>query len=411
MSYDLAKKLDDEGALIQLEPSSIWTRNFILLCLVNLVLFMSTNMLIPSLPRYLLKIGGNPLDVGYVMATYTIGAMFIRPFAGWLVDNYGRKRILNLGMVMMLMVTLLYLPVKVVSLMMLVRCLHGVSLGLVSTAIGTILADGLPTGNFSEGMGYFGLTGSIAMAIAPIVGFGIVDNYDYPLFFLAVIMLTALAFGSSMLVRASTAPISISSNSSTGICAQLLEKTALLPACMHFFLALVFGSMISFVSLHAAERGVANIGLFFTAWALTMLLSRPISGRWADCGGSNKVLFIGHIAVLIGMVTLALSHVIAHFLLAGALIGIGFGFNLPTLQAMAVRHAPINKRGAATATFYVASDLGIGLGTILAGYVATASSYQIMYFTTLIPIVLSGAIYCKYRASAIFSNIAEDRCC
>ncbi|MDD3270252.1 MAG: MFS transporter [Syntrophomonadaceae bacterium] len=410
MIISQAKDLDDKAVLTLGKPS-IWTRNFILLCLANLVLYMSTNMLIPSLPRYLLKIGGNPLDVGYVMAAYTIGAMFIRPFGGWLVDNYGRKRILILGMIMMLTVSFLYTPVKNVSLMMLVRSLHGVSLGLVSTAIGTIVADSLPTGNFSEGMGYFGLTNSIAMAVAPIVGFGIVENYGYPLLFVAVIMLTTLAFGSSMLVRANTSPISISSNSAKGIYARLLEKSALLPACMHFSLALVFGSMISFVSLHAAERGVANIGLFFTAWALTMLLSRPISGRWADCGSSNKVLFIGHLAVFIGMMTLALSQVLTHFLLAGIFIGLGFGFILPTLQALAVRNAPINRRGAATATFYVASDLGIGLGTILAGYVATASSYQIMYFTTLIPIVLSGVIYFKYRASANCSNIAEDSCC
>lgn len=403
------KDLYNEAAAAAGERSGIWTRNFILLCLANLVLFMSTNMLIPNLPRYLLTIGGSSLDVGYVMAAYTIGAMFMRPFAGWLVDNYGRKRVLLSGMLMMLMVSFLYAPVKNVFLMTLVRGLHGVSLGLVSTSISTILADGLPIKNFSEGMGYFGLTGSMAMAIAPLVGFTLVAYFGYPYLFLAVIMLTALAFAASMLVRARTAPCSLSQNPSDGFAARLFEKTALLPASMHFLLALVFGSMISFVSLHAAERGVVNIGWFFTAWALTMLLSRPISGHWSDSGGSNKVLSIGHLALLIGMATLALALNFSSFLIAGAVIGLGFGFNLPTLQAMAVRHAPFDKRGAATATFFVASDLGIGVGTIVAGYIAAASSYQSLYLITLIPVVLSAVVYFKYKSHALTAGIVEEK--
>jgi len=392
---------DDMTAAFAGEPSHIWTRNFVLLCLANLMLFMSTNMLIPNLPRYLLAIGGSALDIGYVMAAYTIGAMFMRPFAGWLVDNYGRKRVLLLGMFAMLTVTLLYIPVRSVFLMLLVRGLHGVTLGLVSTAIATIVADGLPMNNFSEGMGYFGLISSLAMAVAPVLGFAIVGSHGYPYFFGTVIFLTTLAFASSMPVRSRVSPKHIPNPDSEGFLVHVLELSAWLPATMHFCLALVFGATMSFVSLHAAQRGVSNIGWFFTAWALTMLLTRPLSGRWADRGSGTGVLFIGHLALLIGMITTALAQGFCAFLLSGAIIGIGFGFNLPTLQALAVRDALIHRRGSATATFYIASDLGIGLGTIMAGYIATASSYQFMYFTTLLPIIASITVYYKYGESAI----------
>ncbi len=399
MINDLAKDQMGEGEQKVRRPSYIWTRNFILLCLANFVLFMSTQMLFPSLPGYILNIGGNQMDVGYVMGAYTIGAMLIRPFAGWLVDNYGRKMIMIIGMIMMLAASLLYTVAGDVALMMLIRSLHGLAFGLVTTAIGTIVVDSLPLGRLSEGMGYFGLTSSLSMAVAPIIGFWLVGKSGYPLLFLAVILLSVLAFGSSFLVRGTTAPSKTPSTAATGIWNKLLEKTALIPSGMMFLLALVYGSVLSFISLYAAEHGIANIGLFFSAMALTMLLSRPISGRWADSGCMNRVLLIGHLALFIGMVTTGLSHIIPHFLLAGVFIGIGFGFCLPTLQALAVRNAPVHRRGAATATFFASLDLGIGLGTILGGYVAAATSYQIMYFSTLIPIALAGVIYFKYSDS------------
>jgi MFS family permease len=164
-----------------------------------------------------------------------------------------------------------------------------------------------------------------------------------------------------------------------------------------FFLAVVYGSVLSFIALYATERGITSIGLFFTATAVTMIISRPIAGRWTDRGGTDMVLLIGHLALFTGMAAIGLSHTLLGFLFAGAIVGLGFGFCIPTLQAQSVRYTPAHRRGAATSTFFVAFDLGIGLGTIFWGYVAEATGYQIMYFTTLVPLVLSAAIYYRFR--------------
>jgi MFS family permease len=238
-----------------------------------------------------------------------------------------------------------------------------------------------------------------------------VAKSGYPLLFLAISLLTLLAFGSSLLVKGTTAPIRGSNSTATGIWSQLLEKNALLPSGVMFFMALVYGAVLSFIALYAAEHGITNIGLFFTAMALTMFTSRPIAGRWTDRGGINMVLLIGHLALFIGMVITGFSHTMTHFLIAGSFIGLGFGVSLPTLQSLAVRHAPAHRRGAATGTFFASLDLGIGLGTILWGYVAVATSYQIMYFTTLIPVIIAGGIYFKFKASARITNISEDPSC
>ncbi|MDD4803303.1 MAG: MFS transporter [Syntrophomonas sp.] len=387
-------------SILQAEKLSyIWTFNFTLLCLTNFVLFMSTQMLIPCLPGYIMEIGGDQKDIGYVVGAYTAGAMIMRPLAGWLVDNHGRKRILLLGMIMMATASLLYIPARGILIVSLIRILHGFALALATTAMVTLVVDNLPMSRLNEGMGYFGLTSSLSMTIAPIIGFSLIGKSGYPLMFGAIIVLTMLSLGASLFIRNSQTISKTTHPKADVVWSQLLEKKAVIPSGMAFFVAAVYGAVLSFISLHAAERGIFNIGLFFTAMASIMFISRPIAGRWVDKGYLITVLIIAHMSLLIGVTVTALSQSILHFIIAGSFLGLGYGILNPTLQALSVCNVPPNRRGAATGTFFIAFDLGIGLGTILWGYVAALTNYQTMYFFTLIPIAVAGVIFFRHKYS------------
>jgi MFS family permease len=177
----------------------------------------------------------------------------------------------------------------------------------------------------------------------------------------------------------------------------LLEKTALLPSLVTFFLCLVNGATLFFIALYAAGLGVRNIGLFFAANALCMAISRPLSGRWADRGSASIILLVGLLLMAGGIAFIALSHSITTFILAGVVSGFGTGFCIPPLQAASVRCAPVHRRGAATGTYFMAFDMGLGLGAILWGFVTAAFGYRIMYFTALIPLAIAGAIFFKFK--------------
>lgn len=381
----------------------IWTRNFILLCLVNFLMFMSTQMLFPNIPLYVMTIGGDSRNVGYIMAVYTISAMSIRPAAGWLVDKYSRNLVMIAGILLMFLTCLLYYWADNIAIMTVIRILHGLVFGLASTAIGTIVVDSVPVSRLNEGMGYFGLTSTLSMAVAPVIGFWLVGNFDYKMLFTGITAMTGLAFLSSWLVKRVTIPDAKQNGSGEGLMSHLVEKSALPAAWIMFLLAAVYGALLCYISLYAVECGIKNVGLFFTAIALTMLITRPIAGRWADGGGANQVLLAGHLVIAAGMLTTGLSDTMNGFILAGLLNGIGFGACMPVLQAQAVMRTPIHRRGAATGTFFALFDMGIGLGTILWGYIAAASSYQTMYFLTLIPVALAMGLYYRfnpYRAEA-----------
>jgi MFS family permease len=377
---------------------SIWTKNFIFICISNLAMFISIHVLTPTLPVYLIQIGGSEKDVGYVMAAYTFGATIARPIGGWLLDRFNRKKILLIGMAVMIGVSLLYQLGAEISFLQAIRCLHGLLFGLISTALGTMAADSLPPAHLGEGMGYYGLTNSISMSLAPMIGFWLVGKSDFSMLFFMVSILTTLAFCCGLTVESNHAHDKPTpTDRSSSILEQFMEKSAIFPSIMVFFFSGVYGAILSFISLYGTERGIANVGLFFTFMSLTMLVSRPISGRWTDRGGTDMVLLISHLAIFIGIIAITMSHTITELILAGVSIGLGYGFCWPTLQAEAVRHAPRHKRGAATATFFIFVDLGIGLGTILWGYVAEATSYRMMYFSTLIPIIIAAVIYFRFK--------------
>jgi MFS family permease len=376
---------------------SIWTRNFVLLCTASLTLLVCAQVLLPTLPLYVLKIGGTRRDVGFVMGAYSICATIMRAVSGWLSDRYGRKRIVVSGLIVMLAVTLLYRTAHSALFVGTIRGLHGLFYGLAGTTMGAIVADSLPVARMAEGLGYYGLMATLSMGVAPMIGIWLVTGFSYSALFVFVTSLAAVTLLAALPVRSVRIRVPLQERFSGGTLCNLLEKTALLPSAVMFLLSLVNGAMVYYIALYAVDLRMGNVGPFFAATSLFTVVSRPASGRWADRGGSAHVVLIGFLCLIAGMVAIGISHTIMGFIVAGALVGVGYGFSMPTLQAFAVRNAPGGRRGAATGTYYASFDMGIGLGAVVWGFVSAAWGYQIMYFTTLIPLALAMAIYYKFR--------------
>jgi MFS family permease len=156
-----------------------------------------------------------------------------------------------------------------------------------------------------------------------------------------------------------------------------------------------YGAVVSFIALYAEERQVQNIGLFFTVYAIALLVSRPYFGRLADQKGNSFAVIPGIAAILGAMVILYFAHSLSIFLFAGFIYGLGFGAVQPSLQAMAVRNVEPSRRGAANATFFLGFDLGIGIGSILWGMVAQVAGYGLIYIWAMVPVMIALFVYFK----------------
>ncbi len=368
----------------------LWTKNFVTIIIVNLVIFFGYQMLMPTLPKYIQSLGIDNSHIGLISGIITVSTLLIRPFAGQILDRIGRKQVLWGGFIIYMFMVTSYSWISTVGMLLLVRFLHGFGWGATTTASNTIASDVIPKKRFGEGMGYFSLASSIAMATAPAIGLSLLLRYDFRFitYFSSALALVALLI--SFTVKYQEVP---KIPQDAKVKRAIYDLSAFKPALITFFVTVTYGSITSFLSLYASERGIENIGIYFTVYAAFLLLSRPFFGRIVDRRGFGYAIIPGLICLLISMILLSFSMSLPLFLLAGVFYGIGFGATQSSLQTMALVSVPRERFGAATATFFTGFDSGIGIGTVIAGLISTAVGYAHMYLILSASILIAFVLY------------------
>lgn len=350
----------------------LWTRNFIQLTIAMLLLFVGFYLLIPTLPLFIKKLGGTEAEIGFVIGIFTLSAVVIRPIIGTLLDRYGRRPFVLAGIFFFAVVTYLYDWTAGIIALVLLRIIYGVFWAVSTTSMGATIADIIPASRRGEGMGWYGLSMTIGMAIGPMLGLWVVQQKSFHDLFLLSTVLAAGAFVLALLTRVPFQP-----QVHTGGF-QILEKSSLPIAAVIFFLTITYGGITSFLPLFTESIGV-NAGTFFLVYAITLTVIRPLSGRLSDRRGEAFVIIPGIVLAVLALFILAFSQSLTGVIATAILYGIGFGSAHPSLQAATIRLAAPERRGIATATFYTAFDLGIGLGSILLGWVSQLAGYQVLY--------------------------------
>ncbi|HBV95573.1 MAG: MFS transporter [Peptococcaceae bacterium BICA1-7] len=368
----------------------LWTKNFILVCIANLFIFTSFYFLLPTLPVFVVRVlKGDEANVGYIIGVLSLTAVLVRPLSGFLLDTVGRKKILLIALAAFSLAMLSYNLVTSLALLFALRALHGFAWGFTTTGAGTIAADVVPPPRRGEGLGYYGLSNTLAMAVGPSLGLYIINLAGFNQLFnasfvIAVAGLLCILAVSYREVRPEKKPrINFES---------FFEPKVFSLSFIMFFTALVYGGIVSFITLYGDHIGVKNAGSYFLAYAITLLFIRPLAGRYFDKNGPVKIMALGFVAIAASFVILFAARGMIMFLLSAAAMGIGFGIVQPTAMAMAINRVAPFRRGAANGTIFSAFDLGIGLGSILLGFLSKVVGLSYMYLScaliALIPMVL-----------------------
>lgn len=368
---------------------SLWTKNFITITIVNFLIFFGFQMLMPTLPIYVKNIGGDSSVIGLINGIFTISALLTRPLSGILLDKIGRRKIFLVGLAIFIIAVLSYSWLSTVSLILLFRLIHGFGWGASSTAASTIATDNIPKERFGEGIGYFSLSSSLAMAVGPAVGLYITANHSFSILFFIATLLPILSFLLSFTLKYEEASKEDLSKEPR----LLFEKSSLIPSIIVFFITISYGTLVSFLSLYALERGIENIGSFFTIYATSLIVSRPIFGKIVDNFGLDFAVIPGFLSIFAAMVLLSRATSLPIFLLVALIYGVGFGAAQSSLQTMAIINSSNKRYGAANATFFTGFDAGIGFGSIVFGIIASKSGYSQMYLLTTVVILISFGIY------------------
>lgn len=388
----------------------LWTRNFISICIANFLVFTMFYYLLVTLPIYALQdLKVSSSAVGLITTVFLISAIITRPFSGKWMGTLG-KRTIFLGALLILFVssTLYFIPKSITGILML-RLFHGVGFGMATTAMGAIVADLIPKSRQGEGMGYYGLTNNLAMVIGPFLGLVVIQNQGANAVFMIHVVGSLIALLSGLLVKLPKLTLANKkANSSAGF-KEMFVIPAIPISLVAGFFALVYSSIIAFVSVYAKEIGLETASSFFFAvYALVLLVSRPFTGRWFDKYGANTIIYPSILCFAIGVYLLSISTTTVMFLASAGLIGLGWGTAAPSLQTIAIQVASVKQRPLATATYLSIFDIGFGLGSFIFGLAASSLEYGSLYFYGSLLIVVGIGVYYLLHGRIASRNLSKS---
>ncbi|MCL7748481.1 MFS transporter [Halalkalibacter alkaliphilus] len=380
----------------------LWNRDFIGMCLCNFFLFMTVNTLITTLPLYVINVlKQSEKEIGLTLMAFTLGAIFVRFFAGKWIDELGKKKILIASLLLFAITNIAYLGINSIFLLLVLRILHGAAFGMVSTATMAIASEIPSASRKGEGISYFTLSMSLSMVLGPLIGLMIVSTYNFTVLFAICSVYTIAAFLFAKMAKVEEVPVPNFDKTKRKLkWESMIEKKALPIAFVCFVLILAQSTIQSYVPIYAESLGLGNIaGYFFVMYAVMLIATRSFTGRIFDKFGANYVVYPSLVIYFLGWVGLSFVQSPFAFLAMGAVIGIGYGTLQPSFITLVTASSPSERRGVATSTFYLFFDIGMGVGAVLLGIVAFYTNYQMMYLVCAGIVVVATFFYYKVQLS------------
>ncbi len=360
---------------------------------------MGQHMTNALLPVYVKALGSDATVVGIVVGLFAATALGIRPIAGPAMDYFKKGRLLTFAIGAITIAFICYGFSTSVSMIIAARLIHGVGIGMAAPLSLALASNTLPDSKMASGLGIFSLGAAVATAVGPLIGLELADAIGYSSTFFICAVVMAFCFILTLLIREEapvrTGRFKIRLN-------QAVTPEIILPTLVIFFQILSFSSINSFIAIFGELNGVEDIGLFFTASAVCLIIFRPLSGKIADSYGLDKTVIPGLVIFMGGLLAISFSRTLPMFIVAGMITSTGFGISQPILQTMNMQLVPKARRGAASNTNYMGIDIGFLLGPMFAGAVITTVENRTgseligistMYRVVLLPVVVAIVLF------------------
>ncbi|PWI26505.1 MFS transporter [Kurthia sibirica] len=350
--------------------------------------------LINVLPLYATgELHRNSSDAGLLLTVFLLSAIVTRPFTGKVLDIIGKRKMLIISILLYLATTVLYIFIKPFLLLLLLRFIQGIAFSILTTANNSIAADIVPPARRGQGLGYFSMSQNLAIVLGPFVALLIVQYVTFDLLFIvmsAVVLLGAICALSIKL----PANKHVEKPKLTFTWSDLVERKVLPVALLGGFVAFSYSGVLSYLTIYAQEKDLlAYASLFYVVFAAAMLLSRPFTGKIYDTKGPKYIIVPGFFIFIIGLIIMGLMTNMSSFLLAGLLIGLGYGALVPSFQAMSVQSTDVHRSGYATATFFTIFDIGIAGGSAILGAISVHYGFAQIYYVSAVVLVIGAMIY------------------
>lgn len=365
-----------------LRDERLWNSEYWKVMISNFLLFFAFYLLTPLLPLYLdRQFAADKDTIGIVLSGYVIATFLVRPFSGFFVDSFNRKTVLVICFLSFFICFTGYIGAGTLLMFAIVRTLHGIPFGAATVANSTVAIDVLPASRRNEGIGYYGLSNNLAMAVAPSAGLYIYSaTDDFQLLFWLSLVLAFLGFICSTTVKIPKRELK-KNKPKLDLDHFFLSKAWLMAINVCLF-GLCWGMLSNYVALYGQkELGITDgTGIFFALLSLGLVLSRLSGHNALRAGRITQSCSIGVALSLVGFVTFALAINEWTYYLSALLIGLGNGRMYPAFLNMFIKVARHDQRGTANSSILISWDLGMGIGILVGGVIAEYVSFEAAFW-------------------------------
>ena len=330
----------------------------------SFTVFLSAFQLLPTAPFHILALGGSHLEAGLFLGFLTYASAISAPITGAIGDRFGKRRVLIVASMAITVFSLLYAVAPSYQLILGLVLVHGVFWSGLLSSSSSYMLDIVPHSRRAEGMGYAGLASILGVAVAPWIGLWIFDHGGWRL-----LCFEAAALNIVMMAIAWRLPADRHHPGRSMHPRDLIEWRILIGAAMLFLYSFSYGGITSFVAVYADQLNVPR-ALYFTVFCLTIVVTRPFIGRYADRAGHAHVIVPCLSMIVLGVGLLAIADGGGMFVASAMLFGIGFGSAYPIFVAHLMHHVAEHRRGATFGALIGAFDTGIGTGSIAVGWIS-----------------------------------------
>lgn len=374
----------------------LWSPAFINYGVSSGIFYMTQYVLVAALPIILTaELGGTALDAGLAMTYFQIGTILCRPFAGRLIDGLDKRIILLISSVLFFIIMGLFNLTTSLQTIFVLRGVHGAIFALGTTVMAALAVVVLPASRKGEGINMFAVFSNIAMVLGPAVGLYTLQVYGSSALYIFLTIMTALAFILSNVIRLPKELAKPKQKYSKGwSISQFIEKRSLPWALMGLFIGFTYSGVLVFIPIELNSMGAGVWGsVFFALFALMIIISRPLVGKVYARYGSRFVIYPGVGLFIVGLAILGVVSTPVGIICTAPLLGLGYGAAQPAFQALAVQSAPIERAGVSTATYFLALDIAVGVGSVILDLIANALGYQYLYQITSLIMIIALALY------------------
>lgn len=389
---------------IYMKTDKIFNKNYIILMIVNTLLFISFNMINPVLPEHVTGMGLSVTLAGIISGCFSITALVFRPISGIAADRLNPKKLYVIAGIGITIACVLYIFCTGFGTLLATRIFHGIFFAMDSTLALVLVAYFIPEDRMGEGIGLFGIGPIIAISFAPGLGIKICHIYGAEISFIiaavtslaATLCLLFISYSKAQSVAKAEVPEENQPVKKSFSIKRFIATEVIIFAALSGMFSFANSIEYTYMSLYSQSKGIEDISIYFTVSAAFILLTRLFAGKIYDKKGLSIILYPAFLVGIISMLVLGSATCITMFLIAAALKALAQGSGQPSLQSQSIVSVSKDRFGVASSTYYLGPDIMQGIGPVVGGLIIDHAGYEAAYYSCGILLFIGMIIYTIY---------------